>query len=134
MPARKYPDLVDIMDTPRPKPPYPYAQGQTKGGDTSEAAQAKAMRNSKNNEMREDAAAQFRSCTLLSAEGLARHLAPKWRARYDSEGDFLQDVRRRCSELVKLGIVTDSGQREASIRNSNTIRIWKINPDLGTCN
>lgn len=108
--------------------PYPYAPGQTKGGDTSIQAQDKAARNSRNNDMRNDALGYF-IIEPCSAEGIARKLYPKWRDRYENGGDYLQDCRRRCSELVKSGHIIDDGAREVSVKNpQQTIRLWRISP------
>lgn len=118
-------------------PPYPYAIGEHRGGDTSIQAQTKASRNTLNDQMRQEAFGVFVYFSPSSAEDVAKHLFPKWRSRYESQGDFLQDCRRRCTELVKLGCIADSGQRAESKRNlkvnktsgrGNKIRMWKIVP------
>lgn len=107
--------------------PYPYAIGQTKGGDTSTDAQEKVANSSRNNIMRGDVLGCFKHHGAQTVEDVAentyfRHL---WLSRYDNYGEYLQDCRRRCSELVKMGLIVDSGERKVNGKG-NTTRSWKV--------
>lgn len=97
---------------------YPYGPGQTKGGDTSLNAQADAAANPNNHQMRTDVLDLIEMSNIpLSADCISKDLLfrNRWRARYQNEHHFLQDIRRKCSELRFAKKIADSGTRADGI-------------------